>query len=332
MTSNIRKKTARHIRITVGIVLFFVVVLIAAGNFMLYTALRPDDNVSFSKENAFERLFTNYPDTKQWIDSLEQAHALRDTFIMGEGSYRIHAFYVKAASDTASTAIIVHGYTDCAIKFMYMGKMYHEELGMNILMPDLHYHGESEGAAIQMGWLDRLDVMRWIDVAHNIFGSASMVVHGVSMGAATVMMLSGEPLPSYVKCLVEDCGYTSVWDEFSHELKNRYGLPSFPILNVTNLLCKWKMGWSFREASAWKQVQKCELPMLFIHGDSDTFVPSNMVYPLYVAKPYPKELWITKGVAHAASYRNNPSDYTEHIRKFTQKHMQDLTVSETTNE
>lgn len=317
-----RRRTIRRIRIAGIVALVLVVLLVIAGNYMLYTALRPADNLDFSREKAFGNLFKNYPDTQQWIDSLNRAHALRDTFITGEGDFRLHAFYVKAASDTASTAIIVHGYTDCAIKFMYMGKMYHEALGMNILMPDLHYHGESEGAAIQMGWFDRLDVLRWIDVAGDIFGSTSMVVHGVSMGAATVMMLSGEQLPPSVKCLVEDCGYTSVWEEFSHEMKQRYGLPSFPILHVTNLLCKWKMGWSFREASAWKQVQRCHLPMLFIHGDSDTYVPTCMVYPLYAAKPTPKELWLTKGVAHAASYWNNPTDYTEHIRRFTQKYMQ----------
>ena len=118
-----------------------------------------------------------------------------------------------------------------------------------------------------MGWKDRLDILKWINVTKGIYGdSTEIVIHGISMGAATTMMVSGEQLPANVKCFVEDCGYTSVWDEFSKELKNQFGLPEFPLLDATSLLCKIKYGWSFKEASALNQVRKCHLPMFFIHG------------------------------------------------------------------
>ena len=81
-------------------------------------------------------------------------------------------------------------------------------------------------------------------------------------------------------------------DEFRGELKEQFGLPSFPLLHTASWLCRQEYGWDFREASALEQVKKCTLPMLFIHGDADTFVPTWMVYPLYEAKPEPKELWI----------------------------------------
>ena len=124
-----------------------------------------------------------------------------------------------------------------------------------------------------------------------------MVVHGISMGAATTMMVSGDVnqegnLMPFVKCFVEDCGYTSVWDEFRGELKGQFGLPAFPLLHTASLLCQLEYGWNFREASALKQVARCQLPMLFIHGESDTFVPTEMVYSLYKVKPGPKALWI----------------------------------------
>lgn len=132
-----------------------------------------------------------------------------------------------------------------------------------------------------------------MNIANEIFGdSTQMVVHGISMGGATTMMVSGEKQQPYVKCFVEDCGYTSVWDEFSHELKSSFHLPAFPLMYTTSWLCEKKYGWNFKEASSLKQVEKCELPMLFIHGDKDTYVPTWMVYPLYEAKPEPKELWI----------------------------------------
>lgn len=106
-----------------------------------------------------------------------------------------------------------------------------------------------------------------------------MVVHGISMGAATTMMVSGEAQQPFVKCFVEDCGYTSVWDEFSFQLKDMFGLPEFPLMYTTSWLCNAKYGWNFQEASSLEQVKKCSLPMFFIHGDADTYVPTRMVYP-----------------------------------------------------
>jgi hypothetical protein len=165
-----------------------------------------------------------------------------------------------------------------------------------------------------MGWKDRLDALHWLKT----FQTDTMVVHGVSMGAATTMMLSGEQMPDGIKDLrfVEDCGYTSVWDEFSGQLKEQFGLPAFPLMYSTSLLCKLRYGWSFGEASALEQVRKCHYPMLFIHGNTDTFVPSEMVYPLYEAKPGAKELWIAEGAEHALSYKEHKAEYVSKIKAF----------------
>ena len=101
---------------------------------------------------------------------------------------------------------------------------------------------------------------------------------------------------------IDNCGYTSVWDEFAGELKNQFGLSEFPLMFTTSLLCKLRYGWSFGEASAIDQVRKCQHPILSIHGDSDTFVPTEMVRRLYEAKAGKKQLWIAEGAEHAQSY------------------------------
>lgn len=223
---------------------------------------------------------------------------------------------------TPHTAVIVHGYTDNAIRMFHIGYLYNHSLDYNILLPDLRYTGLTEGDAIQMGWLDRKDVMQWINVAPALFGdSLQAVVHGISMGAATTMMVSGETLPAYIRCFVEDCGYTSVWEQFKKELKEQFGLPAFPLLYTASWLCEWQNGWNFKEASAIRQVAKCRKPMLFIHGDQDDFVPTYMVYQLYDAKPAPKELWIAPGVDHANSYFRYPEEYTARIKSFTGKYI-----------
>ena len=176
-----------------------------------------------------------------------------------------------------------------------------------------------------MGWKDRLDVLRWISLAPEMFGTPAsdmrLVVHGISMGAATTMCVSGEPTPRYVKCFVEDCGYTSVWDEFSNEISARFSLPDFPLMYTASWLVQVKYGWNFNEASPLKQVAKCQKPMLFIHGDNDTFVPTRMVYPLYEAKPQPKALWIAHGSKHADAYGDYKEEYTHRVLEFVKKYM-----------
>ena len=211
---------------------------------------------------------------------------------------------------------------------MLMIARLYERMGWNIVVPDLHAHGLSAGEAIGMGWQERNDVLHWM----RLFRTDTMVVHGISMGAATTMNVAGESLlvggqgsgelmPEGIKSIrfVEDCGYTSVWDEFEYELREEFSLPVFPLLYTTSLLCQWKYGWSFTEAAPLRQVARCPYPMLFIHGDDDHFVPSWMVHPLYAAKDSLKDLWITRGVQHALSYKNYPEEYARRIREFVEQ-------------
>ena len=285
--------------------------------YMLNYALSPDaDRADTAKH--FRQLVKRCPETKPWLDSLRACGGLRDTFVTMPSGERHHGYFVRTAQG-ARTAIVVHGWRDCGIVFMNIGRIY-QLMGYNVVMPDLHAHGLSEGEAIGMGWKDRLDVLYWMAVAAKMFNSGDFIVHGVSMGAATTMNVSGEPMPETVKSVrfVEDCGYTSVWEEFRYQLAEDFGLPAFPLLYTTSLLCKMKYGWSFGEASPLEQVRKCRQPMLFIHGDNDRFVPSWMVQPLYEAKPGSKSLWITKGTAHAESYDDHREEYTQRIINYCQ--------------
>lgn len=293
------------------VVAVFVIALIGGSFYMLDYSLAPDPN-RMDTDSCYLQQFEAYPESKEWVDSLRSIDALRDTFLTMPTGERHHAFFVDRGS--SRTAIVVHGWRDCAIKFFWLARIYEHELGYNVVMPELHGCGESGGEAIQMGWKDRLDVMQWMKT----FQADTMVVHGVSMGAATTMMLSGEQMPEGIKDLrfVEDCGYTCVWDEFAGQLKEQFGLPEFPLMHSTSLLCRLRYGWSFDEASALKQVSKCHYPMLFIHGDADTFVPSQMVYPLYEAKPEPKQLWLASGAEHAQSYKEHKTEYISRIKAF----------------
>ena len=309
-----------------GIFVGFVLVLSILGSaYLINFALRPKVNKGRDYAGQLAVMKSRYTWIAPWVDSLNKAKAFHDTTIVAPDGDRHHAVYVAAPFKTAKTAVLVHGYTDCAMSMLHMGYLYNKVLGMNLFIPDLHASGKSEGKSIQMGWPGRLDVLRWIGIADSLFadstGHARIVVHGISMGAATTMDVSGEQTPASVKCFVEDCGYTSVWDEFEYELADQFHLPAFPMLYTASALCKLKYGWSFGESSPLKQVAKCKKPMLFIHGGNDTYVPTRMVYPLYATKPAPKQLVVFRRSAHARSYLDHHDAYTRIVSQFVQRYL-----------
>ncbi len=292
--------------------------LVGSSFYMLDFALSP---LQRSDEEALERLASHAPTAVvQWVDSVRATGVLRDTTIDIAGT-RAYAHYLRASQPTSATAVVVHGYKDTGLSMLHIAYLYHHDLGMNVILPDLPAHGHTPGDHIDMGWTqDCAHVKRWIVTADQMFRSDSvqtrMVLHGISMGASTVMNVAGDSLPTCVRCVVEDCGYSSAWDEFSHQLDDMFGLPDFPLLYTTSALCRMRYGWSFGQASSLRQLSHCRRPMLFIHGDSDNFVPTAMVHALYQAKPNPKQLWLAPGSAHARAYSDHPSEYTRLVRDF----------------
>ena len=194
-------------------------------------------------------------------------------------------------------------------------------MGYNVLIPDLRGHGESEGNYIGMGWDDRLDILEWINYILNIDETSTIILHGVSMGAATVCMTSGEELPDNLRAIIADCGYTTVWDQFSHQLKSLYSLPNFPVMNASSVITRFKAGYTLKEASALAQVAKSKTPILYIHGDKDDFVPYKMMDELYNATASEKEKLTVENAAHAKSATTDPELYWSTIKQFLAKHV-----------
>ena len=315
----------KFLAVTLLVVGFIMVVVLGSSVYMISYSLVPSNNRGRDYTKAYARLFTRFPDIKPWVDSLQSAGAIRDTFIMGQDGDRHHALLIASSHRSNHTAVVVHGYTDCAVDFLNIARIYNHDMGFNVLLPDLHACGKSDGKAQQMGWLDRLDVLQWINIADSLWRDSArqseIVVHGVSMGAAATMCVAGDTTIPAVKCFVEDCGYTSVWDEFAAQMKEQFGLPEFPLMYVTSALCKIKFGWSFGEASPLEQVRKCRKPMLFIHGGKDSYVPTRMVYPLYDAKPAPKELIVFRNTKHARSYSDYPLEYKRIVKRFVNRYI-----------
>lgn len=216
--------------------------------------------------------------------------------------------------------ILCHGYMGNAEGMSVYARKFYEQ-GYQVLIPDARGHGKSEGEYIGMGWPERRDIVRWAEYLVWKEEAEKIALLGVSMGGATVMMTSGEELPAEVCAIVEDCGYTSVWDEFYYQLKMLYHLPAFPLMYVTDLFARVRAGYGLKEASALKQVAKCRVPMLFIHGKKDTFVPYRMLKPLYEAASCPKECYAVDNAGHGEAHRAEPVEYWKRVFTFLERYM-----------
>ena len=310
-------------------ILFFIAIALCAascygGKFMSGYALEFNPHGSDPGEIARTRHKADslLPGSTAWFDSLMDAGIMKDTIVRSYNGNMIYACYAPAKDPATAngTAIVVHGYGDNHFVFLYLVRMYRDDLNYNVLFPDLQYHGYSEGDHCQMGWFDRYDVEQWADVAHSIFKDNFTVLHGVSMGGATVMMASGDKLQPFIKAIVEDCGYASVVAQFNKNRRDSFWFVPADILQSASLVTKKKHGWGFWEASSVEQLKKSTVPMLFIHGDADDFVPFSHLDKCYNAKTQGyKEKWVAEGAVHANSFAKHPEEYKQHVHDFLEK-------------
>ncbi|WP_018212836.1 alpha/beta hydrolase [Desulfitobacterium hafniense] len=259
----------------------------------------------------------DFSPTEQTPPSWVESQPYEFWTVTSEDGLRLAGYYIPARIPTTRTVIIAHGYRSQALEMGEFAKFYSEKLGYNVLLPDARGYGTSEGDFIGFGWPDRKDYLLWIqETTEKVGPDAQITLHGLSMGGATVMMVSGESLPEQVKVIVEDSGYTSVQDELAYQLKRMYNLPAFPLLPAVSLFTDIKAGYNFSEASSLRQVEKNQTPMLFIHGALDDFVPVEMALQLYDACKAEKKLYLAENAVHGMAFYTDRPAYEAIVEDF----------------
>ena len=271
-----------------------IIACIFTGKFFYNLAINPNS----SKKMIFSNDGLSHHELSKEEEWLEKYSKFEEVFTTSFDGLKLHGYQVLN-KDTNKWAITVHGYMTDAFSLSTKALHYYE-IGYNVLAIDLRGHGKSKGN----------------------YSDAEILIHGVSMGAATVMIASSlEELPSNVKVIIEDCGYTSALEQFKFQLKKLFNLPSFPILNIANIAVKIKAGYFLNEASPIDSVKKAKVPIMFIHGDKDTFVPFYMLDELYNACNTEKSKLVVKEASHAHAEDENPDLYWSQIDKFVNKYM-----------
>lgn len=254
-------------------------------------------------------------DAKAWLDQVgDKKEAVS---IRSQDGLTLSGNLFHNDSDQHKYALIVHGYQGQEADSYDIAPAFYQK-GYQVLTISLRAHAPSQGQYIGMGYLDSQDLLEWVQWLIDRDSQAKIVLHGTSMGSATVLMAS-DKLPAAVKAVVADCGYSSIWDIFASELDKRFNLPTFPVLYMANTMARLRAGYDLREGNTVEYVAQSSLPILFIHGAADDFVPVSMARELYDAKSKgPKELYIVPEAGHAEAKYKEPTTYYQKIFQFIQ--------------
>ena len=230
----------------------------------------------------------------------------------------LRATHFEPEQDSRRWVLLLHGYglTQAHVWSYAAAYLAH---GYHVLTPDLRASGASDGVYTTMGALESRDAADWARRIISADPDARIVLHGVSMGAAAVMLAAGEKdLPANVSAVVEDSGYANIYDLFALELDKLLSLPAYPLLDAADLVCERRAGFSFRKAAPVEAVRRSRLPILFIHGTADRLVPFSMMQTLYEASPSPKkETLVIDKIGHGALYQ--AKNYFPTVFRFTDK-------------
>ncbi len=254
---------------------------------------------------------------QNWLErESENIHTVSDDGL------NLHGYYVKNPDSENKIAVICHGYDGDGAGMSYYAKKFYD-MGYSVFAPDARCHGTSDGEIIGMGYIEKRDIIRWINLITEDIPDAEAVIFGLSMGAGTVLFTSGESdLPVCVKAVISDCAYTDVYNEIGSAI--RYALPwvpSFPIVDCASVICQLKGGYSLKKASCVEAVKRSDTPTLFIHGSEDTYVPFEMMETLYENCAAEKEKLVVEGAEHANSAGTDGELYWKTVESFLSEYI-----------
>lgn len=255
-----------------------------------------------------------HPMMTKWI---LEARALphEDCYITSHDGLKLHAKYFEHAPG-AVIEIMFHGYRGSAERDLSGGIQRCFALGRNVLLVDQRTNRESEGSVISFGINEHRDCLGWIDFAVKKFGpDVKLVLTGISMGASTVLMAAGKPLPPNVVGVLADCGFSSPKKIIKKCAKDMH-YPVNLIYPFIKLGAKWFGHFDLEEYSPLEAMKTCRVPVIFFHGETDDFVPCEMSREIYDVCTSPKRLVTVPNAGHGLVYLVDNKGYFNAVVEF----------------
>ena len=212
--------------------------------------------------------------------------------------------------------VAMHGWRGSWARDFGLISEFWREQGCSVLFAEQRGQGESGGKHIGFGLLERHDCLRWVRWVCENQPGLPVYLAGVSMGATTVLMAGGMELPETVRGILADCGYTSAHDIWKHVAEHNLHLRYSLYAAAANDLCRRRIDLDARDYSTLDAMAECEVPVLFVHGTDDSFVPISMTFENYKACAAPKRLLVVPGAEHAMSYLTDRPAYEKAMLEF----------------
>ena len=255
-----------------------------------------------------------HPLMKKWI--LEaRSFPYEDCYITSHDGLKLHAKYFEYAPG-AVTEIMFHGYRGSAERDLSGGIQRCFALGRNILLVDQRTSCGSEGNVISFGINEHKDCLAWVDFAVKKFGpDVKLVLTGISMGASTVLMAAGKPLPPNVVGVLADCGFSSA-KKIIQKCGKDIHCPAFLIYPFIKLGAKLFGHFDLEEYTPLEAMKTCNIPVIFFHGEDDDFVPCYMSQEIYDACNSPKRIVTVPKAGHGLVYLVDNKGYFQNVVEF----------------
>ena len=251
---------------------------------------------------------------RKWIKEA-RGFKSEDFYIKSFDGLTLHAKYFEYSKD-AVMEIMFHGYRGSAERDLSGGIQRCFALGRSVLLVDQRTSCGSEGNVISFGINEHRDCLSWVDFAVKHFGpDVKIVLPGISMGASTVLMAAGKPLPSNVVGVLADCGYSSP-KEIIKKCARDMHLPAELVYPFIKLAAKIYGHFDLEEYTPEEAMKTCKLPVIFFHGEDDDFVPCDMSRINYDACSSPKRLVTVKGAGHGLVYVVDNDGYFNAVADF----------------
>lgn len=232
-----------------------------------------------------------------------------------DGLKLVGRFY--AAGNAGKTVICIHGYCGTGLQDMSAIAPFFLKNGFNVLLVDNRAHGESEGGIIGYGVLDSLDITVWINALKTAHPVKSTFLYGISMGAATAMMTAQYVRKNEIAGIIADCGYTSIYEQFGYMFRTLTPVPPALIVPAIRRRAKKFAGYDIKSTDTREILAKTDVPVMFIHGNADKFVPPYMTGQNCRACASEHCLFEVVGAKHAQSYFCEKSEYERRVLVFT---------------
>lgn len=250
------------------------------------------------------------------IERLEKSNLEKIEILASDGTKLVAHWF--EAENAKRTIIAMHGWRSSWIRdFAIISEFWHKN-NCNVLYVEQRGQNNSGGDYMGFGMLERYDCLDWINwVNDNKSSELTIYLCGISMGASTVMMAGGLDLPKNVHGIMADCGYTSphaIWKHVVEKNMNLYygGIAS----KIADDMCKRKIQMGSKDVSCTDTLRICKVPVMFIHGTDDHFVPVEMTYENYKACASEKHLLIVPGAEHGMSYIVEQEKYEQEALGF----------------